>query len=232
MPKTISVKATSVAAVLKVRLIQWLGAAKVFLPFPVVAPGTFRSGLSDTFRLRLPSHTLTISRAASAKAVRTMSFFIGSQCFCKNMVAAIFSFRTILARERAMMGRVLTIASGRPNMQSSVFLRNAANCDDLASEAQGPRRATLERLARGWRAVAETQDWLDGRMPPLGIWQLRNEPEQDVPAETPLNDPRQQTDWPNSKQTDEPWKGNPEKEQFDPQRPDIDLEKWQETNTH
>jgi hypothetical protein len=34
------------------------------------------------------------------------------------------------------------------------------------------------------------------------------------------------------KANDEPWKGNPENEQFDPDRPDIDLEKWQESNTH
>jgi hypothetical protein len=52
------------------------------------------------------------------------------------------------------------------------------------------------------------------------------------PRETPQDDPRQKTDWPASKQTDEPWKGNPENEQFDPDRPDIDLEKWQESNTH
>lgn len=48
----------------------------------------------------------------------------------------------------------------------------------------------------------------------------------------PLASPRQKTDWPNTKQTDEPWKGNPEKEQLDPVRPDIDHEKWQESNTH
>jgi len=61
------------------------------------------------------------------------------------------------------------IASGEQIMQSSFFLQNAANCDELASEAHGPRRARLERLARGWRAVAETQDWLDGRMPPVDL---------------------------------------------------------------
>jgi hypothetical protein len=31
--------------------------------------------------------------------------------------------------------------------------------------------------------------------------------------ETPNTDPRQRTDWGSSKQTDKPWKGNPEKEQ-------------------
>jgi hypothetical protein len=57
-------------------------------------------------------------------------------------------------------------------------------------------------------------------------------PQDEDPRETPLDDPRQQTDWPTHKQTDKPWKGNPEKEQLPPDRPDIDLEKWQESNTH
>jgi hypothetical protein len=50
--------------------------------------------------------------------------------------------------------------------------------------------------------------------------------------ETPKDDPRQQTDWKNTKQTDEPWKGATEKEQLDPNRPKPDLEKWHDTNTH
>ena len=33
------------------------------------------------------------------------------------------------------------------------------------------------------------------------------------------------------KQTDKPWKGNPEKEQRNDDA-EIDLEKWHETNTH
>jgi len=57
-------------------------------------------------------------------------------------------------------------------------------------------------------------------------------PHEEDPRETSQDDPRAKTDWPNTKQTDEPWKGNPEKEQLDPNRPDIDLEKWQESNTH
>jgi hypothetical protein len=51
------------------------------------------------------------------------------------------------------------------------------------------------------------------------------------PRETPLDDPRQETDWPNTKQTDQPWKGKVEKEQQNKDT-DIDLEKWQESNTH
>jgi hypothetical protein len=56
-------------------------------------------------------------------------------------------------------------------------------------------------------------------------------PEND-PRETPLDDPRQQTDLPTHRQTDEPGQGNPEKDQIDPKRPPIDLEKWQKSNTH
>jgi hypothetical protein len=49
--------------------------------------------------------------------------------------------------------------------------------------------------------------------------------------EKPTDDPRQQTDWGSHKQTDKPWKGNPEKEQ-QPGSSKPDLEKWHETNTH
>ncbi|QPF83913.1 hypothetical protein IC762_30335 [Bradyrhizobium genosp. L] len=48
--------------------------------------------------------------------------------------------------------------------------------------------------------------------------------------ETPKDDPRQQVDKAIHRQTDEPWKGNPEKEQRN--EADIDLEKWHRTNTH
>jgi hypothetical protein len=50
--------------------------------------------------------------------------------------------------------------------------------------------------------------------------------------ETPKDDPRQQTDWKNTKQSDQPWKGATEKEQLDPNRPKPDLEKWHDTSTH
>lgn len=49
--------------------------------------------------------------------------------------------------------------------------------------------------------------------------------------ETPKDDPRQQSDKGSLKQTDEPWKGNPEKEQRNDDAK-IDLEKWHETKTH
>ena len=49
--------------------------------------------------------------------------------------------------------------------------------------------------------------------------------------ETSKDDPRERTDWVSDKQTDKPWKGNPEKEQhFGTKK--FDPDQWQETNTH
>ncbi len=48
--------------------------------------------------------------------------------------------------------------------------------------------------------------------------------------ETPKDDPRKANDEATHRQTDKPWKGNPEKEQRN--NDGIDLEKWQSTNTH
>lgn len=52
------------------------------------------------------------------------------------------------------------------------------------------------------------------------------------PKETPKEDPRQESDWGTKEVTNKPWKGNPEKDQVSPDRPDLDLEKWQRSNTH
>jgi hypothetical protein len=49
--------------------------------------------------------------------------------------------------------------------------------------------------------------------------------------EKPNDNPRRQTDWKNTKQTDQPWKGPAEKAQR-PDGPPRDLQKWRETNTH
>jgi hypothetical protein len=48
---------------------------------------------------------------------------------------------------------------------------------------------------------------------------------------TPEDDPRQKSDQGSHKQTDKPWKGNPEKEQRNDDAK-IDLERWHEANTH
>jgi hypothetical protein len=52
-----------------------------------------------------------------------------------------------------------------------------------------------------------------------------------ISKEAPLDDPRQQTDWKTTKQTDKPWTANPEKEQK-PGGPPPNLEEWQQSNTH
>jgi hypothetical protein len=49
--------------------------------------------------------------------------------------------------------------------------------------------------------------------------------------EKPNDDPRRRTDWGSPKQTEQPWKGNPEKEQRSG-TVKTDPDKWQETNTH
>jgi hypothetical protein len=49
--------------------------------------------------------------------------------------------------------------------------------------------------------------------------------------EKPNDDPRQETDRENTKQTDQPWKGQVENEQKN-EGTEIDLEKWQKSNTH
>jgi hypothetical protein len=49
--------------------------------------------------------------------------------------------------------------------------------------------------------------------------------------ENPDADPRRQTDWKSTKQSDEPWKGSTEKEQK-PGNEKPDLEKWKDTQTH
>jgi hypothetical protein len=48
---------------------------------------------------------------------------------------------------------------------------------------------------------------------------------------TKETDARDRSDEPNTKQTNEPWKGVPEKEQA-PTKKGPDLEKWNDTNTH
>jgi hypothetical protein len=43
---------------------------------------------------------------------------------------------------------------------------NAANCAELAERAaDAPSKRRFERLAASWKAKAETQDWLEGKIP-------------------------------------------------------------------
>jgi hypothetical protein len=51
--------------------------------------------------------------------------------------------------------------------QSDVFRENADNCLYLAERAEGePAHKRYVRMAQGWTAVADEQDWLDGEIPP------------------------------------------------------------------
>ena len=56
-------------------------------------------------------------------------------------------------------------------------------------------------------------------------------PEND-PRETPVDDQRQQTDMPTHRQTDQPWQGNPEKEQIDPKASPDRSGAMVKVNTH
>jgi hypothetical protein len=49
--------------------------------------------------------------------------------------------------------------------------------------------------------------------------------------EKPGDDPREQTDWETTRQTDQPWKRPLEKDQKSGVHKE-DLEKWQESDTH
>jgi hypothetical protein len=54
--------------------------------------------------------------------------------------------------------------------QSEQFLENAANCAQLAEQATDqPTRQRYKRMEDAWRALAEEQDWLDGKVPPVRI---------------------------------------------------------------
>lgn len=50
---------------------------------------------------------------------------------------------------------------------SKEMRENAQNCGDLADEAKGtPERKRYERIQEAWTSLAETQDWLDGKVGP------------------------------------------------------------------
>ncbi len=76
-------------------------------------------------------------------------------------------------------------------------------------------REVERKINRRWKALM------------IGAGQHKNDP-----RETPQDDPREQTDWPNTKQRDKPWQGPTEKDQVDRNRPAPDLEKWHKSNTH
>jgi hypothetical protein len=52
--------------------------------------------------------------------------------------------------------------------QSDLFRENAENCLQLAGRAEGqPTFRRYSRMAEGWLALADEQDWLDGEISPL-----------------------------------------------------------------
>ena len=50
--------------------------------------------------------------------------------------------------------------------------------------------------------------------------------------ERPTDDPRNESDWDNTRQTDQPWKGLPEKQQRPNKAGKPDLERWKDSGTH
>jgi hypothetical protein len=54
--------------------------------------------------------------------------------------------------------------------QSDLFRENAENCLQLAERAEGqPAFRRYSRMAEGWLALADEQDWLDGEISPFPV---------------------------------------------------------------
>jgi hypothetical protein len=52
-------------------------------------------------------------------------------------------------------------------MKSDDYRENARNCAELAAEAKNePARNRYKRMETAWLALAEEQDWLDGKKAP------------------------------------------------------------------
>jgi hypothetical protein len=59
--------------------------------------------------------------------------------------------------------------------QSDLLREHADNCLQLAERAEGaPAHRRYTRMARGWIALADEQDWLDGEVPPVGATPLNS----------------------------------------------------------
>jgi hypothetical protein len=49
--------------------------------------------------------------------------------------------------------------------KSEEYRENARNCGELAAEAKdGPSKNRFKRMEDAWLALAEEQDWLDGKV--------------------------------------------------------------------
>jgi hypothetical protein len=71
----------------------------------------------------------------------------------------------------------------------------------------------------------------DERREPFSVRRRCHSEVQAMAKEAPTADPGERTNGGSHEQTDKPWNGNPEKEQWNGDDK-LDLEKWQETNTH
>src|SRR3954466_12282552 len=60
----------------------------------------------------------------------------------------------------------------------------------------------------------------------------RRAEESAMSKERPTDDPRNESDWKNTKQTDRPWEGLPEKDQRPNKTGKPDLERWKDSGTH
>ena len=61
--------------------------------------------------------------------------------------------------------------------QSQHFLENAEVCAHLAEIAKDePSRRRYQRMEAAWRALAEEQDWLDGKIAPAAMSGNANPP--------------------------------------------------------
>jgi hypothetical protein len=53
--------------------------------------------------------------------------------------------------------------------QSDIYRQNAENCMQMAEAAESePAHNRFKRMEAAWLALAEEQDWLDGKQSPAG----------------------------------------------------------------
>ena len=70
--------------------------------------------------------------------------------------------------------RYARTAEERTMIDARKYLNNAENCMELAESATDPpARARYLRMAQGWLALLEEQEWLEGKVSPLSETGLR-----------------------------------------------------------
>jgi|GraSoiStandDraft_24_1057298.scaffolds.fasta_scaffold1353680_2 hypothetical protein len=69
--------------------------------------------------------------------------------------------------------------------QSEHLLENAENCAQLAKRATDqPTHVRYKRMEAAWRALAEEQDWLDGKVPAVPIAPSNGDAKKRCPCES------------------------------------------------